>query len=96
MQDRESFMTASQLRKVTFRTEQRGGKRIPRSHHEMREITGVARPGKTAKDKATGAQARRLANRRARVEWQQENSKTRHNDKFPRDTCNGKKNHYIH
>lgn len=44
------------------------------------------REGKTAKDRASGATERRLANRAARDSWQKGQSP------FPKLACNGKKN----
>jgi|WetSurSiteA1Bulk_404760.scaffolds.fasta_scaffold12997_7 hypothetical protein len=55
----------------------------------MADITAM-RPGKTAKDKRTGAWDNRFSNREARISWQKDKSST--NKTFPFHTCNGKKN----
>lgn len=63
---------------------------------KKREVK-VRRPGKTAKDKKSGAWERRFVNASKRVEWQKANTKSaamRHNASFPREACNGKKNRY--
>lgn len=46
------------------------------------------RTGKTAKDRASGATARRLTNRAMRVEWEHDPKRV----SFPKSACNGKKN----
>lgn len=48
MKTRADYMTPSQAAKVPDRT--------PRRHDVMRELTGVQRPGKTAKDRANRGQ----------------------------------------
>lgn len=50
--------------------------------------TQTFRPGKTQRDKASGAHARCIANKAARAAWQQSSNK----EKFPWNTCNGKRN----
>jgi len=50
------------------------------------------RTGKTLKDRKSGATQRRLDNRQARVDWQQDFTAT--SKTFPRHACNGKKNRF--
>lgn len=53
MSDRADFMNHTQKTKVkAFEEKHFGGKSAPRTHQNMIEATGVARPGKTAKDRA--------------------------------------------
>jgi hypothetical protein len=51
----------------------------------------IYRPGKTKRDKASGSYDRCVANKAARAAWQQSGNK----DKFPWNTCNGKRNRQI-
>lgn len=88
MEHRKNYMTAHQLAKL--------GEDTPRRHDICREILGVARPGKTAQDKASGAVARRLANRAKRDAWRRQHNQVRDNKNFPVETCNGKKNRFLH
>ncbi len=48
--NRSQFMTNSQIAKWKLRESQAGCK-LPRTHENCLRITGVARPGKTAKDR---------------------------------------------
>jgi hypothetical protein len=50
--------------------------------------------GKTKKDKASGAHARRLDNQQARANWSNRSNNDRSNANFPTMTCNGKKNRH--
>ena len=51
--ERSQFMTPDQIAK--WRTaEGLAGHKLPRTHENCIRITGVARPGKTAKDKQKG------------------------------------------
>ena len=51
--NRSQFMTSDQKAKWATAERQAGGK-LPRTHENCLRITGVARPGKTAKDKGRG------------------------------------------
>jgi len=51
----------------------------------------IARPGKTRRDKESGAWARRVQNQQLRADWQHE-GKGRSLNNFPYHVCNGKKN----
>ena len=51
--DRSQFMTADQKAKW-LSAERQAGQKLPRTHKNCIRITGVARPGKTAKDKGRG------------------------------------------
>jgi hypothetical protein len=74
-----------------------------RTHDAMRRATakadkngkvtvlGVARPGKTAQDKARGAAARAASNRATRADWQN-SDQGKNPGLFPWKTCNGKRN----
>ena len=86
MEHRKNYMTAHQIAKL--------GEDTPRRHDICREILGVARPGKTAKDKASGAALRRAANRAKREAWYADRNRSDKN--FPVETCNGKKNRFLH
>lgn len=57
----------------------------------MYELNRIRRPGKTAKDRASGASARNESNKRARAAYQQDAAK---GAAFPKTTCNGKRNHH--
>ena len=46
-QERKEYMTQTDKAKVKA-----AGKSVPRTHENMKRITGKARPGKTAKDRA--------------------------------------------
>ena len=55
MSDRADYMNHTQKTKVkAFEDKHFGGKRAPRTHQNMIDATGVARPGKAAKDRAKG------------------------------------------
>ena len=51
--NRSHFMTGDQKAKW-LSAERQAGQRLPRTHENCIRITGVARPGKTAKDKQKG------------------------------------------
>ncbi len=51
--NREDFMDSTQRSRIRAHEEKFfGGKRMPRTHQNMMDACGVARPGKTAKDRA--------------------------------------------
>lgn len=52
----------------------------------------IQRPGKTRRDRFSGANARNQANKATRVAW--EKTPNRKNKDFPFETCNGKKNRH--
>ena len=58
--------------------------------------TSTVRKGQTARDRMTNKSSRNKANVSARADWQNGNGlptgQKTHNDNFPKDTCNGKKN----
>lgn len=58
-----------------------------------REISKVMRPGKTLRDRRSGATERRLRNRDARISWQHDHRAD--NKNFPVEACNGKRNRYV-
>ena len=49
---RADFMTDGQKAKFAAAAEKRGISSIPRTHANCMDIVGVARPGKTARDRA--------------------------------------------
>ena len=51
--NRSQFMTTDQIAKWRL-AESQAGCKLPRTHENCIRITGVARPGKTAKDKGRG------------------------------------------
>lgn len=57
--------------------------------NEERDNLKMNRPGKTKRDKESGAKTRNIQNKLERVAWQKNTSA---NNKFPYWTCNGKKN----
>jgi len=56
-------------------------------------LNQTRRPGKTQRDRESGAQARNEANKRARVAWQHGDGR-RGSNPFPKTACNGKKNRH--
>lgn len=53
--NRSQFMTSDQKAKW-LSAERQAGQKLPRTHENCIRITGVARPGKTAKDRQKGQQ----------------------------------------
>lgn len=53
----------------------------------------IFRPGKTAREHASGVHGNRYTNRKARESWQQDGRST--NANFPLDSCNGKKSQSL-
>lgn len=51
--NRSQFMTTTQIAKWRL-AESQAGYKLPRTHENCTRILGVARPGKTAKDKEKG------------------------------------------
>ena len=64
--NRSQFMTADQKARWSF-AERQAGHKLPRTHENCTRILGVARPGKTAKDKGRGEQPLLLYKHYARL-----------------------------
>lgn len=50
--DRKNYMSNKQREAISTAIEEQGAFRGVRTHSNMKALTGVCRPGKTAKDKA--------------------------------------------
>lgn len=57
------------------------------------ELNKTRRPGKTERDRESGALQRNISNKRARADWQA-SSNSRTPTPFPTTSCNGKKNRH--